>query len=360
MDRSRVTQKFRNLLQVLAFGVAVAGLQYGFQPDRPFAPNLVHSVFVSATIWAVVDFGRHAFPSSAETGWPAPLPAAALVVVAIAAGFLFGNFAAAKVSLAFGLYGEGPVVDRARQLRISMLITLLASTVATYYFFSRGRSRWLQRKAAEAERLADEARLKLLEAQLEPHMLFNTLANLRALIGVDAGRAQIMLDHLIAYLRATLSASRGVTHPLQSEFERLREYLALMAVRMGPRLDYALDLPADLAAQPVPTLLLQPLVENSIRHGLEPNVAGGRIDVRARRDGGDLVLEVQDTGAGFDASGRDMQQSAEIRGFGLGQVRERLGTLYGLRGRLDITANAGADHCGTLACVRMPLSPREP
>ena len=92
-----------------------------------------------------------------------------------------------------------------------------------------------------------------------------------------------MLDRLIAYLRATLAASRATTHPLQAEFDRLRDYLELMAVRMGPRLRYTLDLPPELATQPVPTLLLQPLVENGIRHGLEPKVDGGSITVRARR-----------------------------------------------------------------------------
>jgi len=358
-----VTHKLRNLLQVLAFGAAVAGLQYGFQPDRPFAPSLVHAVLVSVTIWAVIDFGRHGFPSALETGWPAPLPAAALVLVAIAAGFWLGNMAATKVNLALGLYASGPFMDRDRQLRNSILVTLIAAPVATYYFFSRGRGLWLQRKAAEAGRLADEARLKLLETQLEPHMLFNTLASLRALISVDAERAQQMLDHMVAYLRATLNASRSATHPLASEFERLREYLALMAVRMGARLDYALDLPADLAAQPVPTLLLQPLVENSIRHGLEPSVAGGRIEVRARRDGGDLVLEVQDTGVGFDADslavGGPAERAADPagqRGFGLGQVRERLATLYGPRGSLDVAAPAaGNERRGTLVRVRFPL-----
>lgn len=136
----------------------------------------------------------------------------------------------------------------------------------------------------EVQRHAQEARLKLLETQLEPHMLFNTLANLRALIAVDAERAQQMLDPVIAYLRATLHASRAATHPLQAEFDRLRDYLKLMAIRMGPRLAYALELPPALAAAPVPVLLLQPLVENSIKHGLEPKVQGGRITVRAQGD----------------------------------------------------------------------------
>ena len=101
-------------------------------------------------------------------------------------------------------------------------------------------------------------------------MLFNTLANFRALIGTDPARATHMLDSLIDYLRAKLQASRATHHSLQNEFDRLGDYLALMQVRMGPRLTCALDLPAELADQLVPTLLLQPLVENAIKHGLEP------------------------------------------------------------------------------------------
>src|SRR5690606_22156517 len=127
----------------------------------------------------------------------------------------------------------------------------------------------------EAQRQASEARLRLLESQLEPHMLFNTLANLRALIGSDPPRAVEMLDRLNAFLRATLAASRSAAgaqrHTLRDEFARLDDYLALMAVRMGPRLRVVLSLPEPLADCPVPALLLQPLVENAIRHGLEPS-----------------------------------------------------------------------------------------
>src|SRR5258706_5522010 len=141
----------------------------------------------------------------------------------------------------------------------------MAGIAGSYYFYSINKSAYLQRKMAEAHKHASEARLKLLETQLEPHMLFNTLANLRALIAVDPQRAQTMLDHMISYLRATLSASRTATHSLQAEFERLRDYLELMTIRMGPRLAYSLELPPDLAQHPVPALLLQPLVENSIQ-----------------------------------------------------------------------------------------------
>src|SRR2546428_7082195 len=119
-----------------------------------------------------------------------------------------------------------------------------------------------------AKHSAAESKLKLLESKLEPHMLFNTLANLGVLIGTDPPRAQAMLDRLIAFLRATLEASRSGSHPLAAEFARIADYLELMQVRMGARLRSRLELPDDLAALPVPPLLLQPLVENAIQHGL--------------------------------------------------------------------------------------------
>jgi sensor histidine kinase YesM len=193
---------------------------------------------------------------------------------------------------------------------------------------------------SEARRQASESRLKLLEAQIEPHMLFNTLANLRALITTDTEAALHMLDRMNDYLRATLAASRATHHPLQTEFVRLGDYLALMAVRMGPRLRYTLDLPPGLASLSVPPLLLQPLVENSIKHGLEPKVEGGSITVRAHCAGKVLTLEVRDTGKGMPASDRRPTSTSEPDGvFGLSQVRERLATAYGPEATLKIVAN---------------------
>jgi LytS/YehU family sensor histidine kinase len=177
-------------------------------------------------------------------------------------------------------------------------------------------------------------------------MMFNTLANLRALIAVDPARAQQMLDHMIAYLRATLDASRATTHSLRTEFDRLHDYLELMAIRMGPRLTYALDLPEDLADLPVPALLLQPLVENSIKHGLEPKVEGGRIEVRARREGASVVIEVRDSGVGANAHGN------AGKGFGLVQIRERLSALHGPGASLDFSTDPQGAH----ARIALPLA----
>jgi sensor histidine kinase YesM len=213
-----------------------------------------------------------------------------------------------------------------------------------FYFYQR-------EKGLELERQATEARLKLLESQLEPHMLFNTLANLRALIATDPQRAIGMLDRLNDYLRATLNASRATTHTLADEFARLNDYLELMAVRMGPRLTYSLHLPDALAQHPVPPLLLQPLVENAIHHGLEPKVDGGSITVQASQTGGTITLEVADTGMGFDPAALARPATPD-RGYGLSHVRERLATLYGTAGTINFIASYAS---GTRASITFPL-----
>jgi len=340
--------KLRHMLQVLAFCLAVATIQYAFQPERPYGPPVVYSLFIGTIIWAVIDLGRHLFPSSAETGWPRGLPGLALVIGGIAAGYLLGNKIADTLCLYFGFYPPGPNPNHEAQLRTSILITALAGIAGTFYFYSINKSAYLQRKMGEATQHANEARLKLLETQLEPHMLFNTLANLRALIGSDPGRAQEMLDHMIGYLRATLNGSRTTTHTLQAEFDRLRDYLELMAIRMGPRLAFSLQLPPELAQHPVPALLLQPLVENSIQHGLEPKVEGGRVVVIALQEGGQLVLEVVDTGVGPSIA------AGAGTGFGMTQVRERLATLHGPAASLDFASEPGG---GSRTTVRLPLQP---
>jgi hypothetical protein len=339
--------KLRHLLQVLGYCLAVATLQYAFQPDRPYAPPVVYSLFIGTSTWAIIDLGRPFLPSSAETGWPRGAAGVLLVIAGIVGGYLMGNWLGNAVCHAWHLYPPGALVDPATDLRNSLLITAVAGIAGSYYFYSTNRSAYLERKMSEAKRHANEARLKLLETQLEPHMLFNTLANLRVLIGVDPTRAQEMLDHMIAYLRATLDASRTTTHSLQAEFDRVQDYLALMAIRMGPRLRYALDLPPELAQVPVPALLLQPLVENSIKHGLEPKVEGGSVRVSARREGSDLVLEVADTGVGPSESG----ESVKGRGFGMGHVRERLVTLHGATATMDF---APAAEGGSRAVLRFP------
>ncbi|CAN5841163.1 hypothetical protein BH11PSE13_BH11PSE13_16430 [soil metagenome] len=345
----------RHYLQVVAFCSVIAVVTTAIWPSKSYLMQLGYSLSVGTITWAVIDFGRHFFDerhchrdSAGGHGWPKGWRGALLAAVGIGSGFIFGD------PLGDLLLGGGHGLQQSAQdSRISLAITLVAGAIGTFYFFARGKAASLIAERNAAERDASEAKLKLLETQLEPHMLFNTLANLRVLITLDPPRAVQMLDHLNGYLRVTLSGSRAVAHPLSAEFDRLRDYLELMSIRMGLRLRYTLELPDDLRDVPVPPLLLQPLVENSIRHGLEPQIEGGEIVVRARRasDAADgkpqIAIEVCDTGVGLGAA-----PPSEGSGFGLAQVRERLATVYGARGGIEMAAAANG---GTRAVVKFPI-----
>ena len=338
----------RHMLQVIAFCCVIAVLTTTIWPRHSYGVQLVGSLCIGLVTWAVIEFGRHLVPArlchtdgEGGHGWPKGWRGGALAAAGIGTGFLLGD------PLGQWLTGTGGPRS-ARDGQLSLLITIAAGAVATFYFHTRGRAAALEAARNAAERDASEAHLKLLQSQLEPHMLFNTLANLRALIGIDPPRAQVMLDHMNRYLRATLSGSRATAHPLSAEFARLDDYLALMAIRMGPRLGSTLELPDALRDVPVPPLLLQPLVENAIRHGLEPQVDGGHITVRAMTEGAGLLLEVADTGAGFDPAAPATTSGSR---FGLAQVRERVATAYDGRGRVELQSAPGQ---GAVIRIHLP------
>jgi hypothetical protein len=321
--------------------------------------TLVYALCISLICWFCIDMGRlglarwllrRSAAKNAKEGneWPGwPLMIAVVILgscIGITAGTALGDLLTGGHSA--NLFGGGTL----REVLSQLLFALIPATAFTYFYYSRGQLADREALAQAAQRQAAESRLKLLESQLEPHMLFNTLANLRVLIALDPPRAQAMLDDLIAFLRATLSGSRAQQQSLRAEFARLTDYLSLVQVRMADRLTAHFDLPESLADMPVPPLLLQPLVENSIKHGLETSVCGGRIDVSAVREGADLVLRVRDTGVGL---GADIDSAGTTK-FGLGQVRERLATLYGKDASLTLAPAADAEG-GTLAVIRLPL-----
>ena len=233
------TGAVRHALIVASFCCSIA-LALTLGGKGPWDQNLVYSLAIGMVSWAVIEAGRITLARHEEGMWPRGWRGIALVaagtLVGFGAGTLLGDLWCQCSTWARWQATPGA-------LATVLVITTLATVTASFFFYSRGTARALQARIALTERDAAEARLKLLEAQLEPHMLFNTLANLRVLIALDPTRAQAMLDHLIAYLRATLTASRATHHPLADEFDRLRDYLELMAVRMGPRLRYTLDLP---------------------------------------------------------------------------------------------------------------------
>jgi len=325
--------------------------------------NFIYSLSIGISCWVMLDGGRSLAwavlqrlrrgRGSAGNGSAGLRSLAwAVVVLLLPLGTWVGYVIGATIGDAFtGHRLPKPGLDGSSDFGGSLVISLLMAVGISAILFARERLAMSRAQIAAAERLAAESRLALLQSQLEPHMLFNTLANLRVLIGLDATRAQEMLDRLIAFLRATLAASRSSAHPLAAEFDRLADYLALIGVRMGARLQVRLDLPEDLRTLLVPPLLLQPLVENAVQHGLEPKVAGGRIEVTARRDGPRLRLSVRDTGLGLDAA-----VPSSGTHFGLQQVRERLAALHGDAASLLLQAAEDAEG-GTLAVVTLPLGP---
>jgi sensor histidine kinase YesM len=334
---------------VVMFCTVIALGLWWFRDDMRLDVQLVYSLSSGMVTWAVIDFGRFFVDTSSPYHFPRGWRAIVLIVVGCTIGHVLGTLIGDAYC---GKSTWDLLHDRPRMLVNFFLLSIFSGTAISFFFYSIGKSHYLRSELEASQRQATQAQLSLLQSQLEPHMLFNTLANLRALIQTDPQRATHMLDRLNDYLRSTLSASRSAEHALSAEFDRLRDYLELMAIRMGPRLHYSLDLPASLATTPVPPLILQSLVENAIVHGLEPQVAGGQITISAALHGDMLTLQVADTGVGFDTA-----QSAE--GFGINQVRERLATRYGQQHTIEIIAtnpiNNGANS-GCTVRISIPLA----
>jgi signal transduction histidine kinase len=348
------------VLRELRHGAIVAGLSFvvaialGIARGDEWILQIVYAEAIGLSIWVCMEIGRPLFRRSPGTNWPTGWRVVALLVPAVTCGYLIGTVIGDQYCgcSTFEVWRRSP-----RTFASYLVLSIAISGSISYFFYSRGKDQQRLRDIATAQRDAAEARLKLLESQLEPHMLFNTLANLRALIGVDPARAQAMLDQLIAFLRATLGASRVPFHALEAEFARVADYLALMQVRMGTRLETRLELPPELASMPVPPFVLQPLVENAIKHGLEPHVGKGRIEVRAARDGNRVRLTVRDTGAGVVARDPNAHATRDAEGsssrFGLAQVRTRLEAVYGAAASLEL-APAGDAEGGSRAVVTLP------
>ena len=206
-----------------------------------------------------------------------------------------------------------------------------------------------QADVATLERRLVEAQMATLQAQIEPHFLFNTLALIGQLIETDPPQAAKVHMHLIDYLRATmpqLRSSGGGT--LGRQVELSRAYLAIMQARMKDRLAVSFDVPDYLDQAPFPPMMLPTLIENAIKHGLEPKIEGGRIDVRAFLIDGKLQVDVRDNGVGFNMHAGD--------GVGLANIRERLHLLYGSDAELVIEAPVEG---GALASIRVPYTTLE-
>jgi sensor histidine kinase YesM len=286
---------------------------------------MIHSHAIGFSIFLPIDLSRRLVWGDAR---PPRVPLLALIGLCIIAGFFVGNALAGAIT-GRAMFGE--------RIFMSIAVTAFAGIALNWYFWNRERLARLGAGVAEA-------RLKLLQAQIEPHFLFNTLANLHSLIGSDPARAQKMLEHLNDYLRATLDAARRDSGTLGEEFALLRGYLEVQKIRMGTRLSYSFSIPKELESFKIPPMLLQPLVENAIKHGLEPKVEGGRLDVSVLGKDDCVEIRISDSGLGIGNG------TTKGSGVGLANVRERLAAAYGGAASLEV-ADAPA---GVIVTVRIP------
>jgi len=196
-----------------------------------------------------------------------------------------------------------------------------------------------------------ERQLQLLQAQLEPHFLFNTLANVRRLYRTDPDAGTRAIDSLLTYLRAALPALRRETTRLSSELELVRAYLELFRLRMGRRLTYSIAADPSLLDAEFPPMLLVTLVENAIKHGIEPTRDGGHVTVSAQAQGTTLEVRVSDNGVGFGGA------ASSGTGLGLANIQRQLATRYGGEARLDLASSA--PH-GVMASIALPRRHPDP
>lgn len=330
---------------LVAIGNSLIALFLTTITEYDFATNFVYSQCIGLSIFVAMRslclIRRSTKPGLAEAATGIPLGGVV--------GFALGTWANG-MSLAMVLGGHP------RALIMSAASALLFGGVAAYFFYARTRlveaeaeARAEKLRRLEQEALAAQTELRLLQAQIEPHFLFNTLSNIVSLVDADAAAAKTMLLDLTALLRTALARTRRPAVALSEELDLLRAYLGIMAIRMGPRLQWRIEADADTLDAQLPPLLVQPLVENAIRHGLEPRPDGGVLTIRCHRAGDNIEVAVEDSGRGFtDAQGG---------GIGLANVRERLRACSGESAALGLEANPAG---GVTARLTLPYFPHAP
>jgi len=207
--------------------------------------------------------------------------------------------------------------------------------------FARHQALAFELERSELERKALDARLRLLQAQVKPHFLFNTLANVQALVDAGSGQASKVLASLIAYLRAAVPRMHADAATLEHELELVRAYLEIMQMRMPDRLQFTLQLDPAAAQMQCPPMTLLTLVENAVQHGIDPSEVGGRIDVDISMRDGRCRIRVADTGVGLKASSSGL-------GTGLATLRERMQLAFGAQAQFHLTEVAPHGVCAEL------------
>jgi signal transduction histidine kinase len=275
------------------------------------------------------------------------VPREVMQMLAVVAGSVLGTIAAGIVK---GRSFSTMFTERLSGVAISMGLGIGFGCVVVAAVILREKTARDQARIhrAESERIRLEknileARLQVMQAQVEPHFLFNTLANVQHLVETDPSAASRMLDSLIHYLRAALPQMREGATNLGRELDMARAFLEIQRFRMGSRLDFAIHVPEELKARAFPPMMLISLVENAVKHGVDPCCECGSITIRAVEDEGRLRVSVTDTGEGIVPK--------KGGGVGLSNIRERLKALYGSSARLVLEENAPR---GVMAAIEVP------
>jgi len=319
-------------LRTVLFAAVPLGLLFGISSETPTRIWLLRAVVVGLS--GMVAFG-------AFERWPArvrgPLPRWAVQLICLVVAVPFGAY------FAYWLTTGGSPQFSQQPDRISGYFQLVVSGVLFGPWIAlaalvRHRDGLVRDQAlafalerSELERQALDARLRLLQAQVEPHFLFNTLANVRELVDAGSPQASSVLDSLIAYLRAAVPRLHDPATTLGQELQLVRAYLEIMHMRIPDRLQFSIDVGDRAGDLRCPPMTLLTLVENAVRHGIDPSEEGGRIDVIVRTSAGRCRVQVIDTGVG-------LQHSGDGLGTGLASLRERLQLVFGGDARVDITA----------------------
>jgi hypothetical protein len=280
---------------------------------------------VAAGLAALLSFGLFERHPARLLPW---LPRWILQLVGVVVAVPLGVLLAHSISMAIDVHRAH---ESAQMTGLAILIVegllfgpwiALGAMVRQRDVFVRDQALAFELERSELERKASEARLRLLQAQVKPHFLFNTLANVQALVDAQSPRASSVLKSLTAYLRAAVPRSQESTTTIGEEIELVRAYLDVMNMRMPDRLQYAVQVDDGAAGLRCPPMTLLTLVENAVRHGIDPGEDGGRIDVEVSARGGRCSVKVTDTGVGLRGNSRSL-------GTGLAALRERLHLVFG-------------------------------
>ena len=319
------------LVSTLIFNTAIAGVLTMLMPSIPFWHEFVYSQCIGLSVLSIN----------------------ASVVVLVQHGIM--RWAALSISLpgsvalgmtlAFAISGVGSWGDEHvwQPMVLGLFFGLIGAI--TFLLSERIEAEVKQRMLvqSEGEKREIEAHLKLLQAQIEPHFLFNTLANVSSLIDSDPATARRLLERLNDWLRVALARARSESATLGDELDMLENHLQILKIRFGERLHWCIEVPEEARRTAFPPMLLQPLVENAVRHGIEPKIGGGEIGIRAGIEGATLRIEVSDSGVGLIGN--------EAGGAGLSNVRARLAALFGDAGRLMLENKTGG---GVTATLELP------